>query len=438
MLGGLALKRRWQKRRAAAGEPTDRPNLVMGINVQVCWRSSPTTGTWRCGSCRWRAIASTSPPRRPLHGATRTRSASWPSSVRPSTARTSRSRRSATRSTISRPDWVGRAGARRRRIRRLRGAVHRYRSRVGLPAAARDLDQRLRPQVRARLPWRRLGALARPGGLPTTSCSGSTTSATTCRPSRSTSRVRVRKSWRSTTTSCGSGSTGTPGSRRTREVATSLSAEIEELGPFRLITRGDELPVFAFTLNDDVDNYSVFDVSNALRERGWLVPAYPSRESDRPGRTPRGGQARFQSRRRRTAGGRCQAAAPAAPEATGTDARGHGDELQPLKTRSGRRAYATDVVADVGANGWISSCPGWMTPSSTPAPRSRLRRGRRAVPRRSTATRRRAPVAGRRRVELLQRAHVSAEERADGPRSSSGTPRCAPRQSSQPSSGSDP
>src|SRR6059036_192472 len=32
MLGGLALKRRWQKRRAAEGKPTDRPNLVMGIN----------------------------------------------------------------------------------------------------------------------------------------------------------------------------------------------------------------------------------------------------------------------------------------------------------------------------------------------------------------------------------------------------------------------
>src|SRR5262249_51412256 len=37
MLGGLALKRRWMKSRAAAGLPTDRPNLVMGINVQVCW-----------------------------------------------------------------------------------------------------------------------------------------------------------------------------------------------------------------------------------------------------------------------------------------------------------------------------------------------------------------------------------------------------------------
>src|SRR5690348_12555497 len=37
MLGGLALKRRWQRAREAAGKPADRPNLVMGINVQVCW-----------------------------------------------------------------------------------------------------------------------------------------------------------------------------------------------------------------------------------------------------------------------------------------------------------------------------------------------------------------------------------------------------------------
>jgi glutamate decarboxylase len=37
MLGGLALKWRWRQRRTAAGLPTDRPNLVMGANVQVCW-----------------------------------------------------------------------------------------------------------------------------------------------------------------------------------------------------------------------------------------------------------------------------------------------------------------------------------------------------------------------------------------------------------------
>jgi glutamate decarboxylase len=59
-----------------------------------------------------------------------------------------------------------------------------------------------------------------------------------------------------------------------REVAMRLAGEIEKLGPFELITRGDELPVFAFTVGDQVDNYTVFDVSNALRSRGWQVPAY--------------------------------------------------------------------------------------------------------------------------------------------------------------------
>ncbi|WP_434317969.1 glutamate decarboxylase [Leifsonia sp. P73] len=37
MLGGLALKRRWQQRRRAAGKSTERPNLVMSAAVQVCW-----------------------------------------------------------------------------------------------------------------------------------------------------------------------------------------------------------------------------------------------------------------------------------------------------------------------------------------------------------------------------------------------------------------
>jgi glutamate decarboxylase len=57
-------------------------------------------------------------------------------------------------------------------------------------------------------------------------------------------------------------------------VATYLSAEIEKMGMFELITKGDELPVFAFKLKENVKNYTVFDVSSALRERGWLLPAY--------------------------------------------------------------------------------------------------------------------------------------------------------------------
>ncbi|MFJ7326426.1 MULTISPECIES: glutamate decarboxylase [Streptomyces] len=59
-----------------------------------------------------------------------------------------------------------------------------------------------------------------------------------------------------------------------RDVACGLARSVEELGDFRLLTRGDELPVFAFTTTSDVHAYDVFDVSRRLREHGWLVPAY--------------------------------------------------------------------------------------------------------------------------------------------------------------------
>jgi glutamate decarboxylase len=37
MLGGLALKWRWRERMREQGKSADRPNLVMGSNTQVCW-----------------------------------------------------------------------------------------------------------------------------------------------------------------------------------------------------------------------------------------------------------------------------------------------------------------------------------------------------------------------------------------------------------------
>jgi glutamate decarboxylase len=58
-----------------------------------------------------------------------------------------------------------------------------------------------------------------------------------------------------------------------RDVATNLATGIAGLGPFRLLTKGDELPVFAFTTDDEAP-FNVFDVSRRLKERGWLVPAY--------------------------------------------------------------------------------------------------------------------------------------------------------------------
>ncbi|PON45427.1 Glutamate decarboxylase [Parasponia andersonii] len=37
MLAGLAFERKWQKKRRAEGKPFDKPNIVTGANVQVCW-----------------------------------------------------------------------------------------------------------------------------------------------------------------------------------------------------------------------------------------------------------------------------------------------------------------------------------------------------------------------------------------------------------------
>lgn len=58
-----------------------------------------------------------------------------------------------------------------------------------------------------------------------------------------------------------------------KENATWLSAQIAQLGPFELISDGADIPVFAFRMKNKGE-YSVFDISRHLREYGWQVPAY--------------------------------------------------------------------------------------------------------------------------------------------------------------------
>jgi glutamate decarboxylase len=58
-----------------------------------------------------------------------------------------------------------------------------------------------------------------------------------------------------------------------RDTAMYLSAAIEKTGRFDLLSRGDTIPVFAFALKDS-SHYTVFDLSDKLREHGWQVPAY--------------------------------------------------------------------------------------------------------------------------------------------------------------------
>jgi glutamate decarboxylase len=58
-----------------------------------------------------------------------------------------------------------------------------------------------------------------------------------------------------------------------QKVAMYLSGEIAKLGPFELISDGSTIPVFAFAVKSG-QKFSVFDLSDKLRERGWLLPAY--------------------------------------------------------------------------------------------------------------------------------------------------------------------
>ena len=107
----------------------------MGANVQVCWEKFCRYWDVEPRTCRWRATATTSPPRRPSPAATRTRSASWRSWARPSTGATSPSPRSAAGARRARRPrgGPGRPGPRRRGLRRLRRAVPRPGPRLGLP-----------------------------------------------------------------------------------------------------------------------------------------------------------------------------------------------------------------------------------------------------------------------------------------------------------------
>ena len=67
-----------------------------------------------------------------------------------------------------------------------------------------------------------------------------------------------------------------------RDVAKHLADGVAALPEFRLLTKGDQLPVFAFTTAEGVTDFDVFDVSRRLRERGWQVPAYtfPANRTD--------------------------------------------------------------------------------------------------------------------------------------------------------------
>ncbi|MBC8315083.1 MAG: glutamate decarboxylase [Bacteroidales bacterium] len=58
-----------------------------------------------------------------------------------------------------------------------------------------------------------------------------------------------------------------------QDVALYLSGKIAKLGPFDLVTDGSDIPVFAFK-QKEATNYTLYDLTERLRDRGWLIPAY--------------------------------------------------------------------------------------------------------------------------------------------------------------------
>jgi glutamate decarboxylase len=276
MLGGLAMKRRWHKRREAEGKPTDKPNLVMGINVQVCWEK--LANYW---DVEMRLV--------PMEGDRFILSAEEAVKL-------------CDENTIGVIAILGSTfdGA-YEPVAEICAALDDLQERTGLdipvhvdgasgafiaPFIDPDLEWDFRlPRVcsintsghKYGLVYPGVGWIVwrNPEALPEdlifwVNYLGDNMPTFALNFSRPGSQV-VAQYYNLIRL-------GFDGYRRVqgyaRDVATSLSARIAELGPFELLTKGDELPVFAFTLKEGIDNFTVFDVSNAMRERGWQLPAY--------------------------------------------------------------------------------------------------------------------------------------------------------------------
>jgi glutamate decarboxylase len=276
MLGGLALKRRWQERRRAEGKANDKPNIVMGINVQVCWekfanywdvemRLVPMEGDrLHLGAEEAVALCDEN-----TIGVIPVLGSTFDGSYEPVADICAALDDLQERTGLDVPVHVdGASGAfiapfldpdtlwdfRLPRVASINASGHKY----GL----------VYPGVGWAV-WRDSASLPEDlifwvnylgDNMPTFALNFSRPGAQVVAQYYNFLRLGF-DGYRAVQGYC-------------REVATSVSARIADLGPFELLTAGDELPVFAFRLKEEIDNYTVFDVSNALRERGWLLPAY--------------------------------------------------------------------------------------------------------------------------------------------------------------------
>jgi glutamate decarboxylase len=276
MLAGMALKWRWRERMRKAGKPTDKPNLVMGINVQVCWEKF----------CRYWDVE---PRLVPMEGQRYT--------LGPQEAVAQCDENTIGVVAILGSTFDGSYEP----VKEISDALDALESERGLyvplhvdAASGGFVAPFLQPELEwdFRLPrvqsinssghkyglvypgvgwavWRDKDALPQDlifdvnylgGHMPTFALNFS-------RPG---SEV-IAQYFMFT----GLGREGYRALQQTsQDIAMHISSGVADLGPYDLLSDGSDLPVFAFALKPEVKNYTVFDVSDRLRQRGWLVPAY--------------------------------------------------------------------------------------------------------------------------------------------------------------------
>jgi glutamate decarboxylase len=275
MLGGLGMKWRWREKRRQAGKSTERPNLVMGTNTQVCWhkfvrywdveaRDVPLEGNdvvmdpeRAAAACDENTI-----------GVVAVLGSTFTGDYEDIEALSAALDRLQEKTGLDIPIHVdGASGAfvapflqpdvkwdfRLPRVKSINTSGHKY----GLvfPGVGwviwREASD-LHPDLVFHVDY--LG-----GSMPTLAINFS-------RPASQVvaqyyNLIRLGKAgYRAVHQAC-------------QEVALHLSKQIAEMGPFELLSSGTDLPVFAWKLKETT-NWSLYDLADRLRDRGWQVPAY--------------------------------------------------------------------------------------------------------------------------------------------------------------------
>jgi len=280
MLGGMALQRAWRARRRAAGKPTDTPNIVMGANVQVCWHKFARY--WdveqRLVPAEGESYVLTAPEAVALCdentiGVVGVLGSTFTGEYEPIAEISAALDDLQERTGLDIPIHVDAASGgfvapfiqpdlvwdfRLPRVKSINASGHKY---------------GLAPLGVGWILWRDAGDLPEElvfhvnylgGDMPVFAINFS-------RPGSQViaqyfNFVRLGRS----------------GYRRiqqnAQDVALHLADEIEAMGPFRMLTRGTDLPVLSWAMKDGA-NFTVFELSDALRAFGWQVPAYTMPEN---------------------------------------------------------------------------------------------------------------------------------------------------------------